>query len=290
MKIIRSLVQGVKWLYRRRRFTMRSAKNNIEEWHTYISPMRIIMALIGVFLLLSILVMTLFGYTSILDYMPGYHNEAQRTREIVIESLHRIDSLEQVTQQMMRYNNNIAMLMDGGIEDFEREITKDSVKYSKGLIAANGADSMLRSQIEGEGVYSIKNQRSEALNNQRGAAFVSPIDGIITEHFDISQSHFGVRLAASPDAIIVAASDGLVLSSLWSPGRDYTIEVLHSGGVVTVYSNISKSLVEKGKFVKRGEVIGQNDRDEDGANELTLFGFEIWSGGKPTDPESYINF
>lgn len=58
--------------------------------------------------------------------------------------------------------------------------------------------------------------------------------------------------------------------------------------MISVYRMLSGTLVGKGQRVKGSEVIGYSTAGGD--NDLSTFAFELWSDGKPVDPESYILF
>ena len=119
---------------------------------------------------------------------------------------------------------------------------------------------------------------------------VAPIEGIVIERFDIKRENFGIRIAASPDTQIVAADDGVVVMNLWTPETGYLIEIQHSNNLISIYKNLSKSLVTKGQRIKRGGVIGSNTEVLADGGDAKIFEFELWSNGKPVDPESYIVF
>ena len=62
----------------------------------------------------------------------------------------------------------------------------------------------------------------------------------------------------------------------------------HAGNLISIYKNLSQSLVSVGQTIRSGELIGYNAEAENG--EVKLFEFELWNNGKPVDPEGYIVF
>ena len=84
--------------------------------------------------------------------------------------------------------------------------------------------------------------------------------------------------------------DGVVVMNLWTPETGYLIEIQHSNNLISIYKNLSKSLVAKGQRIKRGGVIGSNTEVLADGGDAKIFEFELWSNGKPVDPESYIVF
>ena len=51
--------------------------------------------------------------------------------------------------------------------------------------------------------------------------------------------------------------------------------------------NLSGAIVTRGQRVNAGEVIGYSAAEQDAEK---MFEFEMWMGGKPLNPESYIVF
>ncbi|MFR9130066.1 MAG: peptidoglycan DD-metalloendopeptidase family protein [Alistipes putredinis] len=82
----------------------------------------------------------------------------------------------------------------------------------------------------------------------------------------------------------------MVVMNLWTPETGYLIEIQHSNNLISIYKNLSKSLVAKGQRIKRGGVIGSNTEVLADGGDAKIFEFELWSNGKPVDPESYIVF
>ena len=115
-----------------------------------------------------------------------------------------------------------------------------------------------------------------------------PVEGIITDRFDIRNGNFGIRIAAAASDRIAAVDNGTVVLSLWTPETGYMVELQHAGNLLSVYKGLSQSLVTKGQTIRAGELIGYNAEAEQG--EVRLFEFELWNNGKPVDPEGYIVF
>ena len=221
MNAFHSISSWWKRFSRKRRLSMLNATDNVEEWYTHISPAGLLAAFLAFALLLFILILSIVAYTPVLELLPGYRVEAARSRENLMQSVIRLDSMERMMNDMITYNNNIALIM---------------------------------------------------------------------ERFDIKRENFGIRIAASPDTQIVAADDGVVVMNLWTPETGYLIEIQHSNNLISIYKNLSKSLVAKGQRIKRGGVIGSNTEVLADGGDAKIFEFELWSNGKPVDPESYIVF
>ena len=166
----------------------------------------------------------------------------------------------------------------------------DSLRTSnKVLVMPSPEDSILRAQMEGDGPYSLAGDEGSSRRKVRESIqLMTPIEGIITEGFDIAAGRFGVKIAATAADRITAIDNGTVVQSLWTPETGYIVVLQHAGNLISVYKNLSQSLVTTGQTIRSGELIGYNAEVQDG--EVRLFEFELWNNGKPVDPEGYIVF
>ncbi len=107
-----------------------------------------------------------------------------------------------------------------------------------------------------------------------GAKVISPYGG--------SRRHSGVDLKTRPNDDVVAAFDGVVVSSGPFSGYGNCIRVRHAYGFETLYSHQSKNLVRKGDKVKAGQVIGLTGRT--GRATTEHLHFEVHFKGKRLNP------
>ena len=272
-------------LFRKRRFNMLNATDNSEEWHIHLSPASIFAGAVAVVLTLFILILSLVAYSPILEFLPGYRTEADRSRENLIQNIIRLDSMERMMNDMLTYNENIGLIMEGKTPVARTLPASDSLRTSnKVLVMPSPEDSILRAQMEGAGPYSLAGDEGSSRRKVRESIqLMTPIEGIITEGFDIAAGRFGVKIAAA-----AGVDGGTVVQSLWTPENGYTVILQHAQNLLSVYRNLSRSLVATGQTLRPGEIVGYNAEAENG--EVRLFQFELWSNGKPVDPESYIVF
>lgn len=289
MNVFQSMSTWWRQFSRKRRLSMLDATDNTEEWYTHISPAGLLAALLAFVLLVFILILSIVAYTPVLEFLPGYRVEASRSRDNLMQNIIRLDSMERMMNDMITYNNNIALIMDGKTPVVRTLAGTDSIRSNKTLVMPSREDSLLRVQMEGTGPYSLS-QNSAAASARKTIEMIAPIEGIIIERFEIKRDNFGIRIAASPDTQIVAADDGAVVMSLWTPETGYIIQIQHSNNLISIYKNLSKSHVTTGQRIKRGEIIGSNTEVLADGGDAKIFEFELWNNGKPVDPESYIVF
>lgn len=276
-------------LFRKRRLSLQNATDNAEEWHIHLSPAGAFSAFVAFALVLFILILAFAAYTPVLEFLPGYRTEATRSRESLVQQIVRLDSMERLMNDMLTYNNNIALIMEGKTPVVRLRPTQDSTRLSKTLVMPNAADSALRTQMEGDGPYAL-NRTGSRRSVREAIDMTVPVEGIITQRFDLKDERFGITVAAATGTQVAAVDNGTVVLSLWSPQTGYMIEIQHAGNLLSVYKNLAESMVTKGQRVRAGEIIGSSGELSREAGDPNLFGFELWSNGKPVDPEGYIVF
>ena len=277
MKLLRTIRDRWRDLFRKRRFNMLNATTNEEEWHIHLSPASIFAGLVSFVLLLFILVLTLVAYSPLLEFLPGYRTEAGRSRESLVQNIIRIDSIER-------------MIMDGKTPVVRTFTNSDSTRTSKVLVMPSAEDSLLRAQMEGDGPYSLVQGGRAASRRQIREAMelVTPVEGIITDRFNIREGSFGVRVAAAAGSPVTAIDDGTVVINRWTPEAGHIIEIQHTNNLLSIYRHLSQPLVTKGDRIRSGELIGYSAEVQNGM--VQPFEFELWNNGKPVDPEGYIIF
>ena len=289
MKYLKPIRAWWRGLFRKRRFNMLNATDHTEEWHMHLSPASILAGLVAFVLMLFILTLSLVAYSPILEFLPGYRTEADRSRESLVQNIIRLDSMERMMNDMLTYNQHIALIMEGKTPVARTLATSDSTRTSKVLVMPSPEDSILRAQMEGDGPYAIAGRSGGSRRSVREAIeLAKPVEGIITDRFDIRNGNFGVRIAAAASDRITAIDNGTVVLSLWTPETGYMVELQHANNLLSVYKGLSQSLVTTGQTIRAGEMVGYNAEAEEG--EGRLFEFELWNNGKPVDPEGYIVF
>lgn len=290
MNIFKKIASFWRNLFRKRRLSWLNAQSGEEEWHMHLSPAGTFAAFVAFLLLLFIGVLTLVAYTPVLEFLPGYRTEANRSRESLVQNIIRLDSMERVMNEMITYNRNIAMIMAGKTPVARTIISSDSTRTSKILTMPSLEDSLLRAQMEGDGPYSLEKGLAASRRALREAIeLVTPVEGRVEAHFSIEEGRFGVQLATHSADRVTAIDNGTVIGSIWLPSAGHQLTIQHRGNLVAIYKNLSQPLVAIGQAVRAGELIGYTASEEEG-EDSHHFEFELWNNGKAVDPEGYIVF
>ncbi len=269
--------------FRKRRISL--FDNNEELWHAEMSPMKMTAVGVAVITIVFGVLLILVAYTPLLDLMPGYRTHAGRSREMLIRSIVRIDSLERKMNDMLTYNEN-RILVVGGKTPAMQSVKNDSLHRSKTFVAPSKADSLLRQKIENDERYRLNGAKPNA-TIQNALNAVAPMYGIISERFN-AKGLLGVRMNGTRDAQVSAIADGVVVLSEWSPEAGYSVVIQHKENYLSVYRHMSGVLLSAGERVQGAQAIGYAGSDKE--EELSMLEFELWREGKAINPELYIIF
>lgn len=242
-------------------------------------------------LLLIIATIYLIAFTPLREYIPGYADF--NTRKVLRDLSLRADSLERDLRQKDLYIMNIRNIVEG--RDLLHEIP-DSVTDPTGMtiedLPRSREDSILRAEIEMANLAEENHWSNTELRGLQQAvhiSFFTPLQGMISSHFNPGQGHYGVDVVSDHDAVIKATLDGTVIFSTWTMETGYTIGIQHANNILSVYKHNSRLLKEQGSFVEAGEaiaIIGDTGLYSTG----THLHFELWFNGNPVNPTEYIDF
>lgn len=271
-------------IFRKRKVAIIEPESGVERWYAHLSPMAMTMTAVALVSIVFALLLVLVAYTPLLDMLPGYRTDASRSRQTLIRTLIRVDSLERKVNDMLVYNENRILVVDGKMPAMS-SVRSDSMAFDKSIVPPSGADTIFRRQMENDRLYALN--RGTTSQQRTTINAVKPMEGIIAERFNAKVGLFGIRMAAAAEQQILSIADGTVVAVDWLPESGNSIMVQHDNGIASIYRNLSGAIVTKGQRVISGEVIGYSAVEDEAEK---MFEFEMWMGGKPLNPESYILF
>jgi murein DD-endopeptidase MepM/ murein hydrolase activator NlpD len=165
-------------------------------------------------------------------------------------------------------------------------------------LAASRADRLRESQLAVMALQDSVEQLHLAVAHDstlppRG--MILPVNGEITSRFSGSRlhpilryfrAHLGTDIAAPYGTKIVAPAAAKVRSVGWSLGYGLTIELEHTGGVITRFGHCKTVIVRAGDHVLEGETIGTV-----GSTGLATgphVHFEVIVNGQQVDPVNFV--
>lgn len=275
---------------RKHRISIRDQRGDEEVWYMYISPLRIVLAIVGLLLVMFAAVFLTAVYTPLLDRVPGY--PGKKSREIIIDSIVRLDSLENELSHIRAYSQNVALIMDGKVPEISDSRMPASSEYRE-LIPPSQQDSLFREQIRNGERYALSTQ-SVPISGARTipVTFIAPVEGTITAAFNPVNGMYGIGYTLTESQQVVASRDGTVIMSMWTPSDEYIIQIQHKDNFISTYRHNSQLLKQTGDQVDAGEAIAYVTV---AGTPLASWGqgefvFELWSDGRPVDPSHYISF
>ena len=124
---------------------------------------------------------------------------------------------------------------------------------------------------------------------------IMPVSGRISSRYsnsrlhpilDIFRAHRGVDVSAPMGTKIVSPADGRVRFVGWRIGYGLTIEVTHSGNIVTLYAHCRSALVREGQKVSAGQNIATVGSS--GLSTGPHVHFEVLDRGQSVDPIKFL--
>lgn len=265
----------------KQKFAILDPDSGDEKFHFFISPARVVIGAVSIFLVLVIGLVVLIAYTPMMDNIPGY--PGRRSRQMLVENIVKLDSLERAMGNLSVYSNNIDLIMQGKTPVI-RDVTRigDSISaQEKTAVGRNFADSLLRAQMQGPGGYNLAASAAASRTVEVAAPeLVPPAKGVVRRAFSPVDGHFGVEIVTAADSPVVVTRDGSVIGSSWAPEVGWTVQVQHADNLVSVYRRLTQTEKPVGTRVKAGEIIGT-------ASPLE---FELWYNGTAADPQKQIAF
>lgn len=253
-----------------------------ERWHADVSPIMFTTICVAIVSLIFVVLLLLVAYTPLLNLVPGYSAKVARSREALTQNIVRLDSLECKMNEMLVYNENRLLVMNGRTPAMQ-SVKNDSLRSNKKFVSPSKEDSLLRYKIENDERYRLVEPTSVALTKENTAA---PMTGAILERFG-SHGQSGMRIRGAKEALVSAIAEGVVVLIENLSESSCSVVIQHKGNFLSVYRNLSTVLVSKGERIQGEQAIGCA---KDEADDMSVLEFELWCDGKAVNPELYIEF
>jgi murein DD-endopeptidase MepM/ murein hydrolase activator NlpD len=285
-----------KWYYRLRDKYRLVIMNDItfeERLSIRLTRLNVFIVVGSTTILLILLTTLLISLTPLREYIPGYTD--LDLYQQVYDLQNKSDSLERSFAQKDLYFKNLKNIIEGNpiideMIDDTANITH--LNYDSITISRSVEDSIFRDDYENQTKYNIyfednKNQYDQ--NSSANLTFFSPVKGIVTTFFSLSENHFGIDIVSKENETIKAALDGTVIFSNWTVETGYVIAIQHQNNYISFYKHNSVLLKKVGSFVKAGDpiaIIGESGELSTGPH----LHFELWRSGSPVNPLDYMTF
>ena|SRR6218665_399064 len=259
-----------------------------EKFSIRLSPLTLIIGVSAITIVMTSLVISLVAFTPLREYIPGYGDVTER-KQILALNL-KADSLEQTLDSRDSYLTNILNVLNEKVESKTEKPKKDTTgKYAKVNTNPSSSDVEFRSDYEKNKVNSMTSVGRLKYSGLGELVFFTPVKGIVTTAFDLSEDHFGVDIVTKPDETIKTTLDGAIIFTGFSSEDGNVIHVQHSNNLISIYKHCAALLKLRGDRVKSGEaiaVVGNSGEDSNGPH----LHFELWYNGAPINPQEFVAF
>ena len=153
---------------------------------------------------------------------------------------------------------------------------------------------LAETRAELAGLQSIEARSREDEAYWHGIPIVPPVRGAVSRSFGSSRNllsdeqrvHGGLDIAANRDEPVRATAYGVVSRTGVNASLGRYVDITHQNGYVTRYGHLSEVLVERRKWVKRGEIIGLVGMT--GKTSGYHIHYEIHHEGRVLDPSTWF--
>ncbi|MBV7269148.1 M23 family metallopeptidase [Winogradskyella luteola] len=238
-------------------------------------------------ILLVFFTILLIAFTPLREYIPGYSSSKLKKEASILN--YKTDSLVQELELNKRYYASIRKVLTGDVAtvDFDRDSLIKAAQSDIDIlqVTTNKEDSLLREKVEKEDKYNL----FEASTNQNSFVLFPPVNGTISEAYNIEEKHFAVDVVVAANTPVKATANGTVIFAEWTVETGYVIIIEHNQELISVYKHNSAITKYQGDLVKAGEVIAMSGSTGELSTGPHLH-FELWSKGYPVNPTNFIDF
>lgn len=249
---------------------------------------------LNVFVLASVSVIALISatyaliaFTPLREYIPGYSSTALKKKAIDLS--YKTDSLQQALAMNERYFLSIKKVLQGDVSavNFNKDSIIKAIKLEDTDIDLSPSleDSLLREKVAKEDKYNLFESATSASN----FVLFPPVNGTISEPYNLKEKHYAVDIVVAKDAPIKATADGIVIFAEWTPTTGHVIIIEHSYALISVYKHNGALTKVQGDLVKAGEVIATSGDSGEFSTGPHLH-FELWNDGYSINPSNFIDF
>ena len=253
---------------------------------------------IGVLTAVALLVVLLFVFTPLKQFLPGY-GDVDMKRDLIALSKEFEEVSERIVPLTMKLDD-LSNILSG--EEGEPLSGNFKVKEDpKAKLLPDSLRAKVRHESKGGGALLVGDGGSTEGGNYNSnivlrnvpladLVMISPVKGgILSDTFNLDAKHYGIDLVVRKDgAPVLAVADGTVISANWDFGGGHSIVIQHENNLMSIYKHNSVLLKKVGSFVTEGDAIALVGN----SGHLTTgphLHLELWYNGFPVNPLNYIN-
>lgn len=225
----------------------------------------------------------------------------RRTDVATIESENKIlKEIENELKESFEITKKKVEELDKTAKRVEPLLDIQKMPYSKefsfiGFTLSEILDSLL--EISKQNINSFSSAYDKLTKNEKLASSIPsirPVDGSIVKGYgyindiftDEVRFHPGVTFNAMKGSPVYATGNGSIIREGMEDGIGLFLEINHGFGYITKYGHLRSVRVEKGDYVKRGDIIGYVGKT--GRVTGPCLYYEVILAGRKTNPLNFI--
>ena len=271
------------------RITLVDDMTHKQLWVVKFTRTSLFLFIISVITVVAAVSYSVIAFTPVRTFIPGYPDA--HTKRAAINNAIKIDSLQSVIYTWMFYADNLKKVLEGGeplpVDSIIKAAAAVDETALKGREGLDDKDSLLRENVRKEEQFGLSSGQDRKLPIE-GVHFFTPLKGVVSQGYD-PLLHPYIDITAPANSVVMSVLDGTVIGAGWSDDSGYTIQIQHSGDIVSVYKHNQKLLKKTGDKVSAGSpvaLVGNTGALTTGDH----LHFELWYKGEAVDPTKYINF
>ena len=184
----------------------------------------------------------------------------------------------------------------GAWPDRERLLTEAGVVGREALGVHVDVDALIRrANVLATSFSEAADSLSAHVQQMRATPSIMPTTGFLTSRFSAiryhpilheDRPHEGIDVTAAFGTPIVAPAAGRVTKVGWENGYGLMVQLDHGYGLQTKYAHMSRTAVQVGQLVKRGDRLGYVGST--GLSTGPHLHYEVIVNGRPVDPLQYV--
>ena len=231
-------------------------------------------------------------YTPLKYFIPGFGDYNYRSQ--ILQLQFKTDSLQNSLDARAAWLENVVNVANGDIDTTKPAMAKGNGadKSQIDLNTVKPEDQQLRKDVEEADNYSLSynnNQNSGTVDEVKQMHLMDPVDGYVTDEYDVKKEHYGIDIAAKQDAPVKAVLDGKIVSANYTLETGYVMVIQHPNSLISIYKHNSRLLKKAGDVVKAGDVIAIVGSTGELSTGPHLH-FELWHNGRSLNPRDYVVF
>ena len=255
-----------------------------DKFSIILTPLNTLMILSGIMVSFTVLILLLLTRTPLREYVYGSGSDENYKVEY-IKMNYLKDSLAERVKVIDKERNNLLNILMGRDSIYRNAPKPDTIDISgnNDFEQISPEEQNLREQLENGDINQLESVK------YYDNTMYAPVQGFITDTFNIKKNHFAVDIAAPKNTAVKSVLNGTVILSTWTPENGNTIIIQHSNDIISVYKHNSALLKKDGNYVSAGEPVALVGNTGELSTGYHLH-FELWQNGIPVNPKDFILF